>query len=128
MQPQHQYLSDRIAVFYGLFLVYSMTSYTEDDVRNALVDVENGTVVATAAIRHGIPRTTLRHRLRGTQTAREAHKDQQRLSAIQEEQLEQWILRQEALTPTITNSYSRYYITKMRQRRQKAVRQQATIS
>ena len=74
-----------------------MASYTEDDVNNALEDVENGTAVATAAVRHGIPRTTLRHRLTGVQPAQQAHKGQQRLSAIQEDQLEQWILRQEAL-------------------------------
>ena len=65
-----------------------MPSYTEDDVQNALADLENGTPLATAAAKHGIPRNTLRNRQSGGQSAQQAHKHQQRLSAIQEEQLE----------------------------------------
>ena len=69
-----------------------MPSYTENDVEQALLDLANGDVITTTAKRHGIPRTTLRRRQSGAQTAREAHTHQQRLSAIQEHQLERWII------------------------------------
>jgi len=74
-----------------------MATYTEDDVLNALVDLENKVSLATAADRHGVPRSTLRDRLNGAQPHRYAHDGQQRLSTVQEEHLELWILRQEAL-------------------------------
>ena len=111
MQPQHHHLSNRIPVSYGLFLVYLMTLYTEDDVQNALTDLKNGYSIRTATARHGVPRTTLQDRLKGAQTARQSHADQQRLSVIQEDQLEQWILRQEALGYAPTHSQVRSIAT-----------------
>ena len=74
-----------------------MATYTEDDVQNALTDHRNGVAVAAAATRHGVPRSTLRGRLDGAQSQQHAHDGEQRLSAVQEERLELWILRQEAL-------------------------------
>ena len=74
-----------------------MTIYTEDDVQNALIDLEHGVALATAATRYGVPRNTLRGRLNGAQPYRYAHGDEQRLTAIQEEHLKLWILQQEAL-------------------------------
>ena len=74
-----------------------MATYTEDDVQNALTDIENGLAKATAATRHSVPRSTLRNRLNGTQSHKYAYKGEQRLSFVQEEHLEHWILRQEAL-------------------------------
>lgn len=75
----------------------SHTSYTEGDVLNALADLKEGVALATAATRNGVPRNTLRGRLEGAQPSRYAHIDEQRLTAVQEEHLELWILRQEAL-------------------------------
>jgi len=74
-----------------------MAAYTENDVQNALADLRNGGALATAATCHGVPRTTLRDRLNGARSCRDAHDDEQRLSTVQEERLERWILRQEAL-------------------------------
>ena len=74
-----------------------MATYIEGDVQNALSDLRNGVALATAATRHGIPRNTLRGRLNGRQPPRHAHDNDQRLTAVQEEHLELWILRQEAL-------------------------------
>ena len=74
-----------------------MITYTEGDIENALVDLEQGLALAAAATRHGVPRNTLWGRRNGAQLHRYAHSDQQRLLAIQEDKLEQWILRQEAL-------------------------------
>ena len=61
-----------------------MAAYTENDVQNALTDL----ALATTATRHGVPRTTLRDRLNGAQSCRDAYDDKQRLSTIQEEYLE----------------------------------------
>ena len=74
-----------------------MPTYTEGDVRNALADLANGVALATASTRHDVPRNTLRGRLNGAQPCRHAHDSEQRLTAIQEEHLEHWILRQEGL-------------------------------
>ena len=59
-----------------------MATYTEDDVQNALADLENKVPLATAATRHDIPRNTLRGRLNGAQHHRYAHDNKQRLSAV----------------------------------------------
>ena len=74
-----------------------MAIYTENDVQNALVDIRNGVAVRRAATVHGVPRNTLQGRLDGAQSCREAHEDEQRLSTVQEQNLERWILQQEAL-------------------------------
>ena len=72
-------------------------TYTEGDIQNALTDLKEGVALATAATRNGVPRNTLRGRLYGAQPSRYAHSDEQRLTAIQEEHLKLWVLRQEAL-------------------------------
>ena len=74
-----------------------MATYTENDIQNALADIQNGRALRTAATVHGVPRNTVRGRLNGAQSCRYAHEDKQRLSTVQEERLERWILRQEAL-------------------------------
>ena len=81
-----------------------MTVYTENDVQNALADVWNEVALVTAAIRHGIPRNILCGRLGGAQSCRHAHEDEQRLSTVQEQNLERWILRQEALDYASTHA------------------------
>ena len=47
-----------------------MAIYTEDDVQNALADLENGVALATAATHHSVPRSTLRDRLNGARPYR----------------------------------------------------------
>ena len=86
------------------FASFLMATYTEGDIQNALTDLRNGVALATATTRHGIPRNTLRGRLYGIQPRPYAYDGEQRLSAVQEERLEHWILRQEALgyAPTYT--------------------------
>ena len=42
-----------------------MASYTEDDVQNALVDLQNGVALITAAIWNGVSRFTLRNHENG---------------------------------------------------------------
>src|SRR5437762_2633629 len=74
-----------------------MATYIENDVQNALTDLRNGGVLRTVSAHHGVLRTTLRGRLNGAQSCQDTHDDEQRLSTVQEEHLERWILRQEAL-------------------------------
>lgn len=88
-----------------------MARYTEGDVQNALADLETGVALATVATRHGIPRNTLRGRFKGAQTHRHAHSDEQRLTAVQEEHLERWILQQEALGYAPTHAQVRAIAT-----------------
>ena len=64
-----------------------MAAYTENDVRNVFADIRNGGAIATAAIYHRVPRTTLRDRFKGARSCRNTHNDEQRLSTIQEERL-----------------------------------------
>ena len=44
-----------------------MAKYTENDVLNALADIQRGMAAAKAAKLWSVPRTTLRNRLRGTE-------------------------------------------------------------
>ena len=41
------------------FAYCPMITYTEGDIENALVDLEQGLALAAAATRHGVPRNTL---------------------------------------------------------------------
>jgi hypothetical protein len=71
-----------------------MAQYTEYELGQAVIAVTNGQSVQKAALHWGIPRSTLRHRLQGTESRKEAFASQQRLSPIQEQHLTQWILTQ----------------------------------
>ena len=88
-----------------------MPSYTEEDVQNALEDIKEGVPTATASTRHSVPRSTLQDRLKGSKPHKYAHEDAQRLSAIQEQHLEQWILHQEALGYAPTHAQLRAIAT-----------------
>lgn len=88
-----------------------MARYIEADVQNALADLESGVALATAAVQHGIPRNTLRGRFNGAQPHQHAHNTEQRLTAVQEKQLECWILQQEALGYAPTHAQVRAIAT-----------------
>ena len=68
-----------------------MAKYTENDLLNALADIQRGTAAAKAAKLWSVPRTTLRNRLRGAEPLKVAMAHCQRLSPSQEESLAQWI-------------------------------------
>jgi hypothetical protein len=88
-----------------------MAQYTEADIQNALADIRNGVAKATAAVRHGIPRTTLRDRISGSQHHKTAYSNMQRLSLEQEDHLAHWILQQEALHYAPTHAQVRAIAT-----------------
>jgi hypothetical protein len=69
-----------------------MPQYTKADIQNALIDIQNGAPKSTAAMRHGIPRTTLHGHISGSQYHKTAYSSMQRLSLEQEEHLAYWIL------------------------------------
>jgi 4-hydroxybenzoate polyprenyltransferase len=71
-----------------------MPKYSEESIRSAINDVENGISQRKAAQRWKIPRTTLQERLNGRTTRKESHEFCQRLSEQQESHLAQWILAQ----------------------------------
>ena len=68
-----------------------MAKYTENDLLNALADIQRGMAAAKAAKLWSVPRTTLRDRLRGAEPLKVAMAHCQRLSPSQEESLAQWI-------------------------------------
>ena len=54
-----------------------MGAYTEEDVQNALADLQNGVALATVATHHGVPHNTLRGHLNGAQSCQGTHNDEQ---------------------------------------------------
>ena len=62
-----------------------MKQYTEYDIENALIDVDNGISVRKAAREHGVPRSTLMDRLAGALPSSIAFQTFQALSPVQEE-------------------------------------------
>ncbi|KDN69482.1 putative transposase [Colletotrichum sublineola] len=74
-----------------------MVEYTENEVDQALADINNGVSTRVASRRWGVPRSTLRHRMAGVQQRSAAFEDFQRLSATQEAHLATWVTAQAAL-------------------------------
>jgi 4-hydroxybenzoate polyprenyltransferase len=77
--------------------------YTEDDMVRVIADIANGKSERTAAKEWGIPRTSLRSRIQGSEEHSIAAESQQRLSRSQENHLSDWILTQEALSVPLTH-------------------------
>ena len=74
-----------------------MKPYDEQDLQSALDAVADGASIHQSAQEYGIPRSTLRNRIKGHQRRSEAFAYQQRLRPVQEELLTTWILAQAAL-------------------------------
>ncbi|KAM9874815.1 transposase [Verticillium dahliae] len=74
-----------------------MPRYTEDGINQALEAVLNGQSLRKASAEWGIPRSTLRCRIQGTQPRDIAFSSQQKLSPTQEKHLVEWVRIQAAL-------------------------------
>ncbi|KAK6221470.1 transposase [Colletotrichum tabaci] len=74
-----------------------MGQYTEYEINQAIEAVGKGMSLRKASIEYGIPKTTLRDRLHGTQPREIAFEDYQRLSIDQEAKLAEWVRIQHAL-------------------------------
>ena len=84
-----------------------MAKYTENDLQNALVDIQKGMTVREAARIWGIAETTLRRRFHGAEPRKVAKAHCQRLSPCQEESLAQWIRIQGTLGSPPTHAIIR---------------------
>ena len=65
--------------------------YTKGRINEALIAIEGGMPVATAAKEYSIPRTTLRHRISSSTSHKERDSHQKLLSNYQEKILAYWI-------------------------------------
>ena len=74
-----------------------MTNYTEYEVSQALESITNGQSIQKASIEWGVPRSTLQHRIQGTQPRATAASSRQKLSTTQEKHLVEWVQVQAAL-------------------------------
>ncbi len=74
-----------------------MSSYTENDLQKALQELKSGVSQRQVAKMYGIPRSTLQNRMNGTETAKRSHEYLQNLTPIEEGNLCQWIIVQDAL-------------------------------
>ncbi|MDB5910656.1 MAG: transposase [Massilia sp.] len=90
-----------------------MKQYSEDTIDSALRAIARGKSVKQAALEWGIPRTTLRHRIQGTQPRSIAFSGLQRLSKVQEDYLTQWILTQAALGLPPTHAQVRTFVSRI---------------
>ncbi|KJR88888.1 uncharacterized protein SPSK_08096 [Sporothrix schenckii 1099-18] len=68
--------------------------YTEDDVKRALLAIENGASVRQAAKQNKVPFSTLKGRRKGALPASDAFESHQKLSIEQEKHLCGWIIVQ----------------------------------
>jgi hypothetical protein len=70
-----------------------MTSYTKEDVQNAIAASRNSEypLISRCATAFNIPRKTLSNRLRKIKTRIQSHEKQQILTSIEEEELAIWI-------------------------------------
>ncbi|KAJ3473588.1 hypothetical protein NLG97_g10231 [Lecanicillium saksenae] len=90
-----------------------MAKADETSIQNAIESVKSGVSVSKSAARWGVPRSTLRHRLRGTMTHAEAAESMQRLSKELEERLCGWIIVQQASGDAPTQKQVRDVATRL---------------
>lgn len=85
----------------------TMPKADEGSIQNAIQSVKSGVSITKSATRWGVPRSTLRHRLKGTMTHAAAAEPQQRLSKRLELQLGGWITTMTAIADAPTHKQIR---------------------
>ena len=84
--------------------------YVEQDIQDLIAEYDRGLrSLRSLAREFGIPESTIRSRLSGTQPRRESSEWQQSLSRIQEDRLTQWVLTQAALGVPVTHAQIRLF-------------------
>ncbi|KAF4339211.1 hypothetical protein FBEOM_6870 [Fusarium beomiforme] len=86
-----------------------MTKFTERDMSAALQMVADGISINKAAQACGINRSTLQDRIKGATTPKQAHEHRQKLSAIQERKLRDWIMVQADLGCPVSHQQVRHF-------------------
>ncbi|KAH7460506.1 hypothetical protein FOMA001_g19590 [Fusarium oxysporum f. sp. matthiolae] len=86
-----------------------MTKFTEEDMSAALQMVSEGVSINKAAAAYGINRSTLQDRIKGATTPRQAHEPEQKLSAVQERRLRDWIMVQADLGCPVSHQQVRHF-------------------
>ncbi|KAL6406462.1 putative transposase [Ilyonectria robusta] len=84
-----------------------MPKYTIEAIQAAIQDVGNGTSLRRAANRHGVPYSTLRGRINGTESRNEAHRWRQLLHKHREKQLCKWLIFQDKPGMALTHGQIR---------------------
>lgn len=77
--------------------------YTEEQLQQAILAIENGTKLRAASRTYGTPLSTLSDRYHGARSVKEAHDDQKLLSQVQEDMLANWIRGQYFLLQAATH-------------------------
>lgn len=98
-------------------LVLEMPKYTEDDLKTAISSVAAGLSIRKAAQQWGVPRSTVRERIHGSQTREKAYERWQRLSATDEKSVVKWVLAQASLDVPVTHQQLRNFVTHVLARR-----------
>lgn len=90
-----------------------MTKFSENDIAAALQAVADGMSINKAAQAHGLNRSTLQDRVKGSTTPRQAHQHEQKLSSLQEKKLRDWILLQADLGCPVSHQQVRQFASKI---------------
>lgn len=101
--------------FYLQIILFNskMAEYSEADVILAVQDVQNGWSLKKAAQRYGVPMTTLRRRIKGTEPRQLAYRYRTKLSTTQEDRLANWVVTQSLLANPPTHEVVRLFAQRM---------------
>jgi 4-hydroxybenzoate polyprenyltransferase len=85
-----------------------MPTYSEQDLQEALADIQDGMGLGEASRKYMIPKSTLHGRLHNARPRAEAFERYQALSKVQEDRLAQFIQKMEALGNPLTHAQIRH--------------------
>src|SRR6202165_5162853 len=85
-----------------------MPTYSEQDLQEALAEIQDGMGLGEASRKYLIPKSTLHGRLHHARPRAEAFERYQALSKVQEDRLAQFIQKMEALGHPLTHAQIRH--------------------
>ena len=93
-----------------------MKSYTEHDIKFAIEETIGGVSIRTTAKNWNIPHNTLRNRIKGSQTHRQAAESQQKLPPELETKLATWVIAQHDLGYPPSHQEIRIFVERILER------------
>ncbi|KAI1000169.1 hypothetical protein K3495_g8029, partial [Podosphaera aphanis] len=89
----------------------------ESAIQDAISEINSGSYKSERAVAkaYGVPRSTLRSRIRGDHSHTIAHSNQQRLSPEQEEYVIEWILEEDSRAQPPSHPRAREMVTRILQ-------------